>query len=87
MNNGIKPTRLWHLTGMKHFKCILDTKMKVFPNNQRAQLPMLRLYVSILATEVAMLCWFGKDYGWQKSECPKPKPPPFKCVDRTGPRM
>ncbi|CAB3233324.1 unnamed protein product [Arctia plantaginis] len=34
MNNGIKPTRLWYLTGRKHFMSLINGRLSVQPKNQ-----------------------------------------------------
>lgn len=50
MDNGCKPTRLWHRTGIKHFRCMLNAKLRVNPYQQRPktqQLLTLALFAAI----------------------------------------
>lgn len=58
--NGIKPTRLWHLTSKKHFcRDICDKIMTVYPHEQRNKFQILQL----LAIGVPMVMAYRYTYG------------------------
>ncbi|XP_013147558.1 PREDICTED: uncharacterized protein LOC106110330 [Papilio polytes] len=66
---GIKPTRLWHLTGKKHYKQLMDNRHEAgnrpFYPRDRPQL------LQLIALNVATLGGILYTYGWfTPKECP-----------------
>lgn len=89
MNNGIKPTRLWHLTGKKYFrKLILDRECSRPPHNQRNIKDLLQVAGIALASGIGILASYGMlsppkkvatvmkcDTSRAKKSCKPPKEP------------
>ncbi|KPJ18543.1 hypothetical protein RR48_07267 [Papilio machaon] len=61
-SGGIKPTRLWYLTGMKHFKKMLDSRHEAgnrpFYPRDRPQL------LQLIAFNLAVVGGILYSYGW-----------------------
>lgn len=94
MNNGIKPTRLWHLTGKKHLASILKNKEDALPRplSSRRMKDTLQLYGVLLTAVAALWYSFGKmspppDLTKMKKPLKNPcePPPPKKCTGKPGP--
>lgn len=60
MNNGIKPTRLWRLTGKKHFQKIMADKHNAVTLVDRGQIPKLKLLSFIFASVAGISYSYGK---------------------------
>lgn len=86
MNNGIKPTRLWHLTGKKHFRNLIQDKVTARPRfeqrNRWEKLKIVGLVVSALATICYTYGIFSPEKGLTTIIRPPGAcdPPKKKCV-------
>lgn len=99
MNNGIKPTRLWRLTGKCHHQSMLkDRYCAVPPYTQRDRKDFLQLLAITLASTLGIASTFGAfskqktattiirgscDPG-AKAKCSPPKEP---CPPKKDPPM
>lgn len=68
MNNGIKPTRLWYLTGKKHFMSMINGRLAVQPQNQHPRNDYFRL-MALLIPSVFGIIYSYLEYG-----------PPKDCI-------
>lgn len=89
MDNGIKPTRLWHLTGKKHFRrIILDRICTKPPFSQRGRRDFVQFVGLVLAASLGLMASYGMfsppekvrnvgkcDTSASKRKCTAPKEP------------
>lgn len=60
MDNGCKPTHLWHFISLKHFQCLLNGKLGVNPFQQRHKYQQLLTVFVIAALAIGTKYSFGQ---------------------------
>lgn len=86
MDNGIKPTRLWYLTGRKHFKLMVNKRLSLTPPNEDPRKDFFKVVAIILPSVLGLAYSYGvfspargclreKENIVEKTEAPTTGPP------------